>query len=46
MRKRIRRNIEWFLCTDFDAHEPMPRDTMKAILFLIVLVLIIGGIQS
>lgn len=44
--KRLRRNIEWFLCTDFDAHEPMPQDTVKSILFLIILVIILGGIQS
>lgn len=46
MRQRIRRNIEWFLCTDFDAHEPLPKDTVKAIIILVVIILIIGGIQS
>lgn len=46
MRQRIRRNIEWFLCTDFETHEPMPQDTVRAILLLTLVVLILGGIYG
>jgi hypothetical protein len=45
MRNRIRRNIEWFLCTDFETHEPLDRDLVKAVLLLIVICIIIGGLS-
>ena len=40
----LRRHVEWFLCTDFDDHEPVNPNTIKAIIILVVIILIVGGL--
>lgn len=45
MRNRIRRRIEWYLTTDFDPHEPVPRPTVHAILIILTIIYVWGGLK-
>lgn len=40
--RRVRRNIEWFLTTDFDPRDPVPPDVVRGIIVLIILIITIG----
>lgn len=40
--RTARRHVEWFLTTDFDPRDPIPPDTVRAIIVLIILIITIG----
>ncbi len=46
MKNPLKRHIDWFLTTDFDTHEPATIDNTKAIIMVLVIIAILGGLTA
>ena len=46
MKDSLKRRLDWFLTTDFDLHPPVSVDTVRCVVFILIIIFILGAIHG
>lgn len=46
MKDYLKRQLDWFLTTDFDLHPPVSVDTVRGVAYILLIIFILGVIHG